>query len=104
MGYSIDKRRGLDRLNKKLYLSNYHSWLEQQRLKDRKKLTEKSVTLANYYLAKGRCPYCKEKFTIQENADGIMSRVCETHGVLAIKRKEWRIWTDEKKYSKGEKI
>jgi hypothetical protein len=102
MTYNIEKRKGLDKLGKKIFLNDYHKWLENERLKDKKKLNFKTVMLANYYLADGLCPYCKEKYGIKKK-DGLMFRVCKTHGLLGVKKKEWRIWKDKKKIKSGGK-
>lgn len=101
VSYSSDKKKGLDRLGKKIFLNNYHKWLEKKRLEDKKKLTDRSVVLANYYIAKGKCPYCKLKFAIMEEGE-LITRICKKHGILGVKKKSWRIWKD-RKYNKGEK-
>jgi hypothetical protein len=102
MGFDIDKRKGLDRLGKQSYLAKYHNWLEQERLKDKQKHDYRSVANANQYMADGKCPYCKKKYVVTED-EGLLSRVCKKHGLLAVKKKEWRIWSLEKNLKKNVK-
>lgn len=75
----------------KLFVQEYHNWLDKQREKDKKYIGNKALSLATYYLRQGLCPYCKRKFKVVEQ-EGILARECKRHGLLGIKKKNWKIW------------
>ena len=85
MGFSNDKVKRLDDIEKMLYLSKYHKWLKEQREKDKKKVPYKHVATGQAYLKKNQCPYCKNELDVKDE-QGLKFKSCKKHGLVQIRK------------------
>lgn len=88
MRFNIEKKIKIkDRVEKSKYLSKYHTWLQEQRQKDRDKLPYKDTEYGRFYLRQDKCPYCKEDVIIEKQKD-VIHKICKKHGLLQVNKNQ----------------
>ena len=83
MRYSIEKKNSMSRIDRSLYISEYHTWLKKQREKDKEDLPRAIEQRGRKRLNRNRCPHCNKELKV--NNDGkIIQKICDKHGVLQV--------------------
>lgn len=82
MRFNIEERKALNHDEQWKYISDYHTWLEEQRKKDSKKYPD-NTERGRSWLRKKRCPYCYKKLVIK-NTGGVTQKSCKKHGLLQV--------------------
>jgi hypothetical protein len=84
MQYNIKKRKQItDRFEKIKYIDDYHKWLKEERIKDKKEVPYVKVETGNTYLRRNLCPYCKKELKIEKQKK-VIHKICEKHGLLQV--------------------
>ena len=85
MRFSQNKAKKLDRIERMEYLSKYHTWLKEQRNKDKEKTPYKHVSTGQHYLKNNLCPYCKKKLELKTEKE-LIFKSCKKHGLMQIRK------------------